>query len=86
MINTKHLLKVAMAWISAVYAICFTGVALFPSSRELFMKYALHSDININLGQNIITFPTFISGLIIWNIVALLAVGLFAVLFNKIKQ
>lgn len=84
MINTKHLLKVTSAWISVVYVVCFAGVALFPTSREMFMRYALHSD--VALGQSVITITTFISGLIIWNIVAFLAVGLFALLFNKMKD
>jgi len=84
MINTKHLLRVTVMWTSIVYIVCFGGVALFPSSRELFMKYALHS--NANLGENIATFSTFVSGLAIWNVVAVLAVGLFAILFNRIKR
>jgi len=84
MINIKHLLQVAAAWISIVYIVCFAGVALFPTSRELFMRYALHS--NIALGQSVLTLTTFITGLIIWNVVAFLAVGLFALLFNKIKK
>lgn len=82
--NTKHLLKVASAWISIVYVICFAGVALFPGVRPGFMRYGLH--MGIGMGQNILTLGTFISGLIIWNIIALLAVWLFAFLFNKIKQ
>ena len=84
MINIKHLLRVAAAWISIVYVICFTGVALFPEIRSVFMTYGLHTDINV--GQNVITFGTFISGLVIWNIVAALGVWLFAYLFNAIKK
>lgn len=84
MINTKHLLKVTAIWTSIVYIICFVGVTIFPTSRELFMRYALHSD--VALGQSVITITTFISGLIIWNIIAFLAVGLFSLLFNKIKD
>ena len=83
MINTKHLLKVTAAWISVVYAVCFLGVALFPGIREAFMYYGLHT--NANVGENILTLTTFVTGLVIWNIVALLAVGLFATLFNKIR-
>ena len=84
MINIKHLLKVASAWISIVYVICFVGVALFPGIRYGFMRYGLHT--SINTGQNILTFGTFLSGLIIWNIIAILAVWLFAQLFNTIKK
>lgn len=84
MINTKHLLKVTSAWISIVYVVCYVGVALFPGIRPGFVRYGLH--MGIDMGQNILTIGTFISGLIIWNITALLAVWLFAFLFDKIKQ
>ena len=84
MINTTHLLKVSAAWISIVYIICFAGVALFSGIRPGFMIYALHMD--INMGRNILTLGTFFSGLVIWNAITFLAVGLFAVLFNSIKK
>ena len=83
-INTTHLLKVAAAWISIVYVICFVGVAMFPGIRPGFMQYGLH--MGIDMGRNILNVGTFISGLVIWNIVAFLAVWLFAVLFNGIKK
>ena len=84
MINTKHLIKVGIAWMSITYVICFVGVAIFPSLRAGFMKYALHAD--VAFGQSYITFSSFIIGLIIWNLVAATGLWLFAVLFNKIKQ
>jgi uncharacterized membrane protein len=83
MINTKHLLKVTAVWISVVYTVCFIGVALFPGIREAFTYYGLHT--TTSLGGNVATFTTFISGLVIWNAIAFLAVGLFALLFNRIK-
>lgn len=85
MINIKHLLKVSAAWISIVYAICFAGVGFWPGVRPGFMMYGLHMG-NINMGQNVLSITTFISGLILWNIIALLAVWLFAFLFNSIKK
>jgi hypothetical protein len=84
MIDIKHLLKVMAAWVTIVYVVCFVGVALIPGVRPWFMQYALH--MNATLGENVITFTTFISGLVIWNIVAILAMSLFALLFNKIKK
>lgn len=84
MINTMRLLKVASAWISIVYVICFAGVASFSGIRPGFMRYGLH--MGIDMGQNILTLGTFISGLIIWNVIAFLAVGLFALLYNGIKE
>jgi len=83
MADTKHLLKVASAWISIIYVICFAGVALLPGLRPGFMRYGLH--MGIDMGQNILTLGTFISGLIIWNVIALLAVWLFAFLYNTLK-
>lgn len=85
MINTKHLLKVSAAWISIVYAICFAGVAVIPGIRPGFMIYGLHMG-NFPMGQNVLTFGTFLSGLVIWNMVTLLSVGLFAWLYNTIKK
>jgi hypothetical protein len=84
MINTKHLLKVIVAWITIVYVVCFGGVALIPSVRPWFMQYALH--MNVSMGENLINPTTFISGLIIWNVVGVLGAWLFALLHNNIKQ
>ena len=83
MINTQRLLKVSSAWISIVYIICYLGVALIPGVRPGFMRYGLH--MGIDMGANILTFGTFLSGLIIWNVVALLGVWLFAKLWNGMK-
>lgn len=84
MINTNHLLKVVAAWISIVYVICYAGVATMPGIRPGFMRYGLH--MGIDMGRNILGVGTFISGLVIWNIIAFLAVCLFAALFNSIKK
>jgi hypothetical protein len=83
MINTKHLLKVSVVWISIVYTICYAGVAIYPPIRNLFMRYSLHADATVT--TNYLGIGYFVSGLIIWNVVVLLGVWLFASLFNKIK-
>jgi len=83
MINTKKVIKVSIAWTSIVYVICFFGVMLFGGIRPGFMMYALHTDIGSY--TNVLTFGTFISGLVIWNIVTFFSVWLFAALWNKIK-
>lgn len=83
MINIKHLLKVFSAWTSIVYTICYFGVAIYPPIRILTAKYALHTDVAITSSYFGIGY--FISGLIIWNIVALFGAWLFAWLFNVIK-
>lgn len=85
MINLQHLLKVTVAWTSIVYTVCFAGVALVPGVRPGFMRYGMHVG-NFDMGRDILTFGTFLSGLVIWNIIALLAVWLFAALFNGIKK
>ncbi len=84
MINTKHLLKVSAAWITIVYLICFFGVALFPNLRFSFPLYGLH--MMVPMGANAISLVTFISGLVIWNVITFLAVWLFATLFNIFKS
>jgi len=84
MINTKRLLKIGAAWISIVYVVCYLGVAVFSGIRPSFMYWALHT--RMDLGTNAMTFGNFISGLIIWNVIALVAVLLFVVLYNVIKE
>ena len=84
MINIKHLLKVAAAWITIVYVVCFGGVAFIPGIWPWFMQYALH--LNANPGESVTTFTTFISGLLIWNVITLFTLWLFASLFNTIKK
>lgn len=78
--NMTSMLKVTAVWTTVVYAVCFLGVALMPGIRPLFMQYALHT--NMSLGENVLTLGTFVSGLVIWNIVALLAVALYVFLYN----
>ena len=84
MIDTRHLLKVAATWVTIAYIVCFGGVALIPGVRSWFMHYAL--PVNLNMGENVITFATFVSGLVIWNVIGVLGAWLFAVLHSNIKQ
>lgn len=84
MINITHLLKVTSAWTSIIYVICYSGVAVYPPIRLMTMRYAMHA--NVNFASGYFGAGYFISGLIIWNTAALLAVWLFAFLFNAIKQ
>ena len=84
MINIKHVLKVSAAWISVVWVVCFAGVAMFPGIGTGFMRYGLR--MGNYMGTNILTFGTFVSGLIIWNVIVFLAVWLFATFFNNIKK
>lgn len=80
----SHALKVASAWISVVYVVCFGGVALIPGIREWFMHYALHT--HLSVGTNVMTVTTFVTGLIIWNVIAVLAVWLYAILDARIQR
>jgi len=84
MIDTRHLLKVVAAWVTLVYIICFGSVALMPGVRSWFMYYALH--MNVSMGENVITFATLISGLLIWNVIGVLGAWLFAFLHKNIKR
>ena len=84
MINIKHLLKVSSVWISIIYTICYTGVAVYPPVRGMFMKYSLHA--TVGLSSDYFGIGYFISGLIVWNVVVLFSVGFFAYLFNTFKK
>ncbi|MBI4714117.1 hypothetical protein HY771_02955 [Candidatus Uhrbacteria bacterium] len=81
--NLNHLLKVTVAWTTIAYVVCFAVVAFYPPIRELFFQYALHTKIaleSIEMGVG-----NFISGLIIWNILDVVFVWLFAALYKAIK-
>lgn len=84
MINTARVLKVTAVWISIVYVVCYVGVLLFPGIRDLTLYYALH--MTGSSLRDAFTITNFITGLIIWNIVAFLGVGLFARLYNRTNQ
>lgn len=84
MINIKHLIKTTSVWASIFYAICFLGVAIYPPIRDLTVQYGLH--MKTSFDSNFFSIGYFISGLLVWNIVAIASVWLFAILFNKIKQ
>jgi hypothetical protein len=93
MIPTTRLLKVALAWTSVVYIVCFAGVALIPNIRPNFMYYGLHTMMPMTPGfesgylfRDVLSFGTFISGLVIWDIIALLVAWLFAALWNGLKR
>lgn len=83
MLNMKLVLATGVAWTTVAYVVCFLGVALLPDIREWFMMYALHT--NINMGVSVLTFSTFLSGLIIWDILALLGLWLFVALYNTMQ-
>lgn len=84
MMDIQRLLKVTSVWISAVYVICYAGVAVYPPIRELFMRYALHA--NMPIDSVPFSIGNFVVGLLIWNVVALLGVGSFAYLFDAMKK
>jgi hypothetical protein len=82
-IDTTHLIKVGVAWVTILYVVCFGTVALYPPVRALTARYAFH--IQLDLTENVTTVGTFITGLVLWNLAAALGFGLFALLFNKIR-
>lgn len=84
MLNMKHVLMAGVLWTTIVYAVCFMGVALFPNVRPLFMEYALHTA--IDMGQAIVSFTNFITGLVIWDLLAALGLALFVFVYNSIKE
>jgi hypothetical protein len=83
MIETTHLIKVGAAWMTILYLVCFSAVALYPPVRTLAARYAFH--VELNLTESVTSIGTFIAGLVLWNLAAVLGLGLFAVLFNRIR-
>ena len=69
-----YLLKVVAAWVT---------IAIIPGVRPAFFLYGFN--MKVDTGQNVMTLTTFISGLIIWNVIGVLGAGLFAFLHNKTK-
>jgi hypothetical protein len=57
-IDTAHLIKVGMAWVTILYVVCFGAVALYPPVRTLAARYASH--IQLNLTESVTTVGTFI--------------------------
>lgn len=89
MLNTQKFVKVVMAWTSIVYVVCYAGVAMVPGIRPGFIMYGLHTNTYRMMNQfgweNVFSFGTFVSGLVIWNVIALLGAWLFVALWNKMK-
>ena len=84
MINLKRVLTASAILVTILYVVCFVLVAIFPAIRTNFMLYGLHTQ--TSLGEDIMTIGTFIGGLILWNILAYVAIGLFGLVYNKIKE
>lgn len=80
MINTMRAMKIASTWTAVVYAVCYGGVALFPGIRDAFMQYALHT--RVSGVEDVLTLTTFVTGLVIWVLVAAVAAWLFAKIAN----
>ncbi len=81
--NTKRIVRTAIAWTSIVYTACFLALLLLPGIRSGFMMYGWHT--RAPLYENILTFGTFLWGFVIWDAIAAAGAWLFATLYNKIK-
>jgi len=82
--NTKQSVKAWIVWINIVYVVCYLLVLLFPSMRVLFVQALIHTEITGMTDS--MSFGNFFWGLVMWNILTLLGVWLFAFLFNKFKN
>lgn len=84
MINTTRLLKVSVAWTSIAYTVCYVTVWLLPGVRDLFLTTALHAIVPVTSGP--FTIGTYVIGLIVWDLLAVVGVWLFVYLWNTIKD
>ena len=83
MINQTRLLKVSVAWTSITYTACYLVVWLIPGSRELFLSTALHAIVPVTSGPY--TLGIYLVGLIVWDLLVVVAVWLFVYLGNTIR-
>lgn len=81
--DTNRVVQVSVIWMTLAYVVCFVAVALAPDLRPWFMEYALHTSTAV--GQNAVSWFTFFTGLVIWDVLTAIAVGSYAYLYNKIK-
>jgi len=49
MIKNTQLFKVTAVWVSTIYTICYLGVAFYPNTRGMFMRYARQYDLGSKL-------------------------------------
>ena len=83
--NTKHLIKVWIAWVNIAYVLCFLLVLLLPEMRIPFVQSLIHVEMRGDVA-NSLTFGNFFWGIILWNILTLFGVSLFGFLFNILKK
>lgn len=83
MFDTKRYAKIAIAWTTVAYVVCYLVVMFYPPVRSAFFLYALHAEIPFT--ASVFTSATFIGGLVWWNVLALLSVWLWSFLYNRIK-
>ncbi|MCL4384636.1 DUF5676 family membrane protein [Patescibacteria group bacterium] len=69
---------------TVVYLVCYFGVLLLPGIRDLFMQYALHT--KVSGWENVMSLTTLITGVVVWDVLAAVGVGLFATVYNQIKK
>jgi hypothetical protein len=81
--NTTRTLKIATAWISIAWAVCYLAFGLIPGLGPAATPYLLH--VNLPM-ENIFTIGNFIGGLIIWNVVVGAGVALAGFLSNAIRD
>jgi hypothetical protein len=82
MTNTTTLLKVTAVWVTAVYLVCFLGIIAFPALRDWFLLYGLH--VQPSGVASVTTVTTFVSGLVVWNVVAAVAMYMWSFTWRKL--
>jgi hypothetical protein len=76
-------LKIATAWTSIAWTVCYLALGLIPGLGRTAMPYLLHMNLPM---ENIFTIGNFIGGFIIWNVVVGAGVALAGFLSNTIRD
>jgi hypothetical protein len=81
--DTARALKIALAWTSIAWIICYLVFGLIPGLASTILPYLAH--MNMGPVENIFTFGNFVGGLILWNIIVAAGVVLASALSSYIK-
>jgi hypothetical protein len=82
--TTTRALKIALAWTSIAWTVCYLIFGLIPGLASAIMPYVFH--LNMGTVENIFTISNFIIGLIIWNVIIGAGVALVQLLSNYIRD
>ena len=83
MLSNAKIAKVTLVWATIVYLACVLIAWVLPSVYTWGAKNMVHFGMTVDAPT--LSLAGVIQGLIIWDVVAVVMVGLFVLLYNKLK-